>query len=151
MAGNYAALRARLLESDLSGLSDAAAASALAAPVSVPVAGRYLLQAGILSVLGYSAGVTAIEGIKAASALVPSMHLSYVIETLQGIGAKEGVDFGSAEVQGMLDVLRDAGALTSEAVTALKAYGSDVVTLAETITGWGVPASAADVARARAL
>ena len=57
MAGNYVALKARLLESDLVGLSDAAAAAALAAPVSVPVPGRYLLQAGVLSVLGLEAGL----------------------------------------------------------------------------------------------
>ena len=147
MAGDYAALKARLLEPDLAGLSDEEAASALAASVSVPVPGRYLLQAGVLSVLGLEAGVTVIEGLKAASQVNPA--LGYVVETLQGVGAHEGVDFGDPAVQGMLGQLAAAGVLSTDSAATLIAYGSRAVTVAETLAGWEIPISVAAVQYAR--
>ena len=145
---DYAALKAELLAADMAGLSDEAAAEKLNTDTTTqPLAGRYLLQAGILSVLGLKAGVVAMEGLKAAAA--GNTALAYVVETLQGKGAREGIDFGDPQVQGMLDQLQGQGVLTAPTVAALKAYGSETVTRAVALAGWGIPATAGDVHWAR--
>lgn len=148
MTADYAALAAELQSPDLDGLSDAEAAETLNADtVTVPIAGRYLFQAGVLSVLGLEEGVAAMEGLKAAAA--GNIGLAYVVEALQGKGAKDGVDFGDPQVQGMLDMLATGGVISAEAASGLKAYGSRTITRAEAIAGWGLPVSADDVAHAR--
>lgn len=150
MAGDYAALGAELAKPDLSGASAAAAAAKLNADLVVElVPGSYLMQAGVLQVLGLAAGVAAMEKLKAAAQA--DTGLGYVLEILQGKGTSVGIDFGDGQVRAMVGQLEQIGVLTPADAAALLGYGQRARSRAESIAGWGLPVTPADVAKARSL
>lgn len=150
MPGDYAALRAELLKPDLAGLSDVAAAAQLETDtVTVLVPGSFLTEGGILRVLGPVEGDAALSAVEAAAQAGSSL-LQRAVRILRDI-AGGGLDFGDPPVRAMLDQLQAGGVLSADQVAGLKAHGQSTITRGEAIAGWGLPASAADVAHARSL
>jgi hypothetical protein len=150
MAGDYLALRAELAKPDLAGLSDAAASAKLASDVVTALRpGAYLNERGILNLLGPTAGDAAMSAIEAAGEAGNSL-LARVVRILHD-PTGEGIDFGTTAVQAQLDALTAAGVLSAAQSGPLKAYGMTTTTRAQAVAGWGLPASAADVAHARSL
>lgn len=149
MPGDYQALKAELAKGDLSGLAASSAAAKLNSDVvTVLRPGSYLMEAGVVAVLGLAAGNAAMAGFEAAAQVDPKM--ARVVRYLKGDGAKEGVDFGRADTHAQLDALVAAGVIQAADAAALKAYGQETKSRAQAVAGWDLQVTTADVTKARA-
>lgn len=148
MPGDYAALKTELLQPDLAGLSDAAAAAKLASDtVTVLVPGSFLNERGILKLLGPVAGDAALSALEAAAA--SSSVLARAVRILHD-SSGQGLDFGDPATRSQVDAL-EGPVLTAAAAAALKGAGQRTITRAEAIPGWELTATESDVAHARSL
>lgn len=147
---DYRALRDELAKPDLSALSDADAAAKLNADtVSSPKVGAaYANERGVLKLLGPTDGDAAMTSLESAAG--SSSVLMRAVRILHDAGGP-GLDFGDPATQGMVSQLQTQGVLTAPTAAALIAFGTSVVTRAQSIAGWALPVSAADVAHARSL
>ena len=148
---DYTALRAELDKPEYSGLSDAEAAALLNTADVVRLKSHFVDPRGLVVILGPAAAATLVATLKAAT----DPTLQGVWLALSWPGDKDwpaGVDMGNPTSQAMIDQLAAAQLLPAEAAAALKASGTETVTRASLVPGWGVaPVVEQHVALARSL
>jgi hypothetical protein len=143
----YLALRAELQKPDLAGLTDADAAAALAEPVArpprpVPIAEVESLafRLGVMARL-YVGSESTDAGFRAACQTALALFGSRLTE----------VHLDDPATAQLLDALQAGTVLTADDRAALEALAVVTTSRAEAIPCWELPATEADVTRARSL
>lgn len=147
-APDYSALAIELAEPDLFGLSDEAAAAKLtsdrvslpSAPVPIADVESLAFRRGVIGRL-YAGAESAEAGLRSACKAAIALFDSRLTE----------VHMDDPATVALLDALQAGGIVSSDDRAAMEALAERSISRAESIPGWGILATSADVAHARSL
>lgn len=152
---DYLALKTELAKGDLAALSDSDAADMLnvpGAPTPRPVPMLSMLQwAGAVGLRAKIEDASRYAGEDATLVAIKSMALAW-IDMVWGVGVNRVFDVTDPQLLSLLDVWVQAGLMSSDQRTQLVYLAATPgPSRAESILGWGLPVTVADVAHARSL